>query len=64
MIDSYVAKSYFGEKKKGIVRNNKVVTNSMLGRNGDINMRKNPVLTCKEVYDVLKIGEIGKDDKE
>ncbi len=64
MIDSYVSKNYFGEIKKEVRRSNKVVTNSMLGRNVDINMEENPILSCKEVCDVLKIGEIGKDDKE
>lgn len=59
MIDSYVSKNYFGEKKE-VIRSNKIVTNSFLGKNVDINMEKNPVLSCKEACDILKIGEVGR----
>lgn len=64
MIDSYVEKCYFGERKKGVIKSDKVVSNSVLGKRGKLKTTENPILSCKEVCNILRIGEIGKDDKE
>lgn len=57
MIDSYVAKSYFVGRKKGVIKNNKVVSNSVLGEHSNLKLKENSVLSCEEICNILRVGE-------
>lgn len=63
MIDSYVTKSYFIDRKRERVKSNKVVSNSVLGERGNIEVPENTILSCEEVCSILKVRK-EKDDKE